>query len=1198
MKLRAFILFLLCLFPILSFGQTSKTGRIDVGLNAAKPAACSPGDVFATTDTFQVYNCGPANTWTPIGGAAASPSGSLQYNNSGAFGGVAGSAVTTGGDITITGSTPANLVWKHTPGYIATGTNDPSPLGIIADNIAAYGTTGYTHALFNFGGSTNDAQGVTAVANLLEFSGVTGCNGDGCASGSLNSVNADVASSSSPAQVDGAADTAVASYSSGHMSIVGSSSLAEDFSTSTGSVDSLIGSRNILYVGHHAVNAFAFEALSPFNLGSVVTPPTLLGAFHCQEQDSGNAIGAGNTSCFYIDDQGSGAAKWGIFEAGLNTKNVFPSVQFPDAANTHYAHIKNPGTLSSDYNFNLPTTAGTAGQCYQSGGGGSTPNTWGTCGTGNPGGSNTQIQFNSSGTFGASSQFTYASGATNQLSLTNATQSTGAVDAGINLGGSDGDSIALLLDRRGMAVPTGFLIWHNTTTPSASHLLASFTEAGQLELNGFASAAFPTSISLDTTASPVAGAADSIQFIDLAAAGVVARKDITFSAHTSDWHEIEDASGAIPYKIDKSGAIIINPTVVGPIATTSLNTGGTGYAVNDTGTFIVSNTGQGATYIITSVSGGVVTGYTVTAPGTSYAVHFVAGVTGGAQPGVGTGFAINVLTISGTTPPTGITTNRLNLAGSLLTGVQGTDSNVLTSGTMGGSNAALCEDANSGASTCTILPATLLSLTETTAPTGGSSIAQIWADSTTHWPKFNPNNAGAVTVAGITGAIIAGHCAEFTSPTTIIDNGSACGSGGTGTVTNFTAGNLSPLFTTSVATAATTPALTFALSTAGAHTFYMNNTSGTATPGFQTAGEADLPATTVFTDQNATFGAHSYNFSTATILKPPAAAGFASTANDFGLNTTTNNWQFWSNGANKIAGMWSAAPTNGHCVTATVSAGNVLLSDSGTVGCGGTPPTIQTDSVNNTSQSTLNFTDTAGASGISFTNPSGGVETATLTSVTGGGNAVAQMTAVGPQQGDYVGYNGSTNLVNLRPGVIINKQVGTSYTIASDPGGDRGSSIIMTNAAAMAVTLPQAGSVGYASSFYFSLTAAGGGAVTITPGTSTINGASTLVLLTGMSASITSDNTNYFARVTGYGSGTTGSIGGAIVGVGCDTGTVTINGATTSMVPVVVASTSGAPGAGFTATGQVTGANTVTVSVCAPVSLTPTSSTYIVRLLP
>ena len=54
--------------------------------------------------------------------------------------------------------------------------------------------------------------------------------------------------------------------------------------------------------------------------------------------------------------------------------------------------------------------------------------------------------------------------------------------------------------------------------------------------------------------------------------------------------------------------------------------------------------------------------------------------------------------------------------------------------------------------------------------------------------------------------------------------------GGTGTVTTFSAGTLSPLFTTSVATATTTPALTFSLSTASADQLFGNPTGSTAAP--------------------------------------------------------------------------------------------------------------------------------------------------------------------------------------------------------------------------------------------------------------------------------------------------------------------------------------------------------------------------------
>ena len=64
------------------------------------------------------------------------------------------------------------------------------------------------------------------------------------------------------------------------------------------------------------------------------------------------------------------------------------------------------------------------------------------------------------------------------------------------------------------------------------------------------------------------------------------------------------------------------------------------------------------------------------------------------------------------------------------------------------------------------------------------------------------------------------------SGTTLVSTGTG------GTVTSFSAGNLSPLFTTSVATATTTPALTFALTTQTSYTILGNNTGSTAAPTF------------------------------------------------------------------------------------------------------------------------------------------------------------------------------------------------------------------------------------------------------------------------------------------------------------------------------------------------------------------------------
>ena len=67
-------------------------------------------------------------------------------------------------------------------------------------------------------------------------------------------------------------------------------------------------------------------------------------------------------------------------------------------------------------------------------------------------------------------------------------------------------------------------------------------------------------------------------------------------------------------------------------------------------------------------------------------------------------------------------------------------------------------------------------------------------------------------------------------------------SAGTGTVTSFSAGTLAPLFTTSVANAATMPALTFALTSQSANLFYAGPSSGVAAdPTFRSLIGADLP---------------------------------------------------------------------------------------------------------------------------------------------------------------------------------------------------------------------------------------------------------------------------------------------------------------------------------------------------------------------
>jgi hypothetical protein len=95
--------------------------------------------------------------------------------------------------------------------------------------------------------------------------------------------------------------------------------------------------------------------------------------------------------------------------------------------------------------------------------------------------------------------------------------------------------------------------------------------------------------------------------------------------------------------------------------------------------------------------------------------------------------------------------------------------------------------------------------------------------------------------------------------------------------------------------------------------------------------------------------------------------------------------------------------------------------------------------------------------------------------------------------------------ITLNSALSVNAQNGTSYTLAA---GDGGKFVTFSNAAAVVVTLPQAtGSFG--AGWYVRVRNLGASAVTITPLTSTIDGAASVALQTGQGLVIASDGTNY-----------------------------------------------------------------------------------------
>lgn len=163
----------------------------------------------------------------------------------------------------------------------------------------------------------------------------------------------------------------------------------------------------------------------------------------------------------------------------------------------------------------------------------------------------------------------------------------------------------------------------------------------------------------------------------------------------------------------------------------------------------------------------------------------------------------------------------------------------------------------------------------------------------------------------------------------------------------------------------------------------------------------------------------------------------------------------------------------------------------------------------------------------------------------------------------------------------VNPQVGTTYTFAS---ADNGKLTTFSNAASIAVTLPQATTAGFTVGAGFDVQNLGAGTATITPTTSTINGGATLALATGQGAHIVSDGTNYSAQVWTSTAG--GSSAFSALTSGTNTTAAMVVGSGASLAPtgtgtIQATNISGtvAAGSGTTVTGSGTTASPYTIAV-------------------
>lgn len=164
------------------------------------------------------------------------------------------------------------------------------------------------------------------------------------------------------------------------------------------------------------------------------------------------------------------------------------------------------------------------------------------------------------------------------------------------------------------------------------------------------------------------------------------------------------------------------------------------------------------------------------------------------------------------------------------------------------------------------------------------------------------------------------------------------------------------------------------------------------------------------------------------------------------------------------------------------------------------------------------------ASALTWTSGSGfGCNTiaagGTVTTVTPGAGLVSSVTASCSQ-------SNITVTGTLSKAECVNAQTGTSYAFVD---GDRAKLVTAVNAAAQAYSIAQAGAASaFQSGWYVDLknnSTNVAGIVTVTPATSTINGAATLTLYPGQSVRITSDGTNYQTAFTAVHVSLTNSLG-------------------------------------------------------------------------
>jgi hypothetical protein len=369
--LKKLLILALFLWALPAYSQTTLNGRVQTGNSADKPATCSGGDQFNAIDTFQLFICGPANTWVAQGGGGgtpSSPTNSVQFNNAGAFGGNACYTflVTTGlllncdrvATEPLTHYGEANSAMNETVGFSpyinSPARNEINDLGpgklVDTTNIPSLlilGQDGPAQALaVNNVTSQNAGNFFTAGAQINgQYNAVaTGWN----LMGSFNTAHADNGSNLTG---DNAGEFGSVIATRNESQVLGGSH-----------ADQLTGDQSVTAIGGTGSSVIDQMAYRGINRSVPASGATVTNAYGYRADPY--VLNAGTTLLnnygFYAKDQGQGSTFNAAFYAAAQTANAHNWGVYSDAANIDHLGSVTLGTLSASGQITSTVATGTA----------------------------------------------------------------------------------------------------------------------------------------------------------------------------------------------------------------------------------------------------------------------------------------------------------------------------------------------------------------------------------------------------------------------------------------------------------------------------------------------------------------------------------------------------------------------------------------------------------------------------------------------------------------------------------------------------------------------------------------------------------------------------------------------------------------------------------------------------------------------